>query len=271
MATSVGSTGGMFGAQFGLAALNTRPPCPPDLNNDGFLDLFVGNSANFAPQNNRLFINNGNGGFMAAAAGPINSDGGCSFGSAFSDYHNDGDLDLFVANGFCSGLIFNYLYQNDGTGVFSRDQTSLPIYLTSCSFGAAWGDLNDDGFPDLVVANCKKNAAAALPNHSVFMNNGNENHWLKIKLIGMVSNQAAIGAQIRVKATINGQSVTQLRDISAQSGYCGQNSLTAHFGFGKGTQIDSIHIKWPSGLIQPLGSTAVDQTITVVEGQSSRW
>ncbi len=240
-----------------------------DVNNDGLLDLFVGNSGNFAPENNRLFINNGNGGFTTAAQGPVNTDGGCSFGSAFTDYDNDGDLDLFVANGFCSGTINNFLYQNDGAGGFTRDLTSLPSYLTPCSYGAAWGDLNDDGFPDLVVANCKRNSAAAQPNHSVFINSNNGNNWLKIKLIGVNSNQAAIGAQIRVKAVINGQSVTQLRDISAQSGYCGQNSLTAHFGFGTGTQIDSIHIKWPSGQEQQLGNFSVNQTITVVEGQSS--
>lgn len=240
-----------------------------DVNNDGLLDLFVGNSGNFAPQNNRLFINNGNGGFTVAPQGAINTDGGCSFGSAFTDYDNDGDLDLFVANGFCSGTINNFLYQNDGAGGYTRDLTSLPSYLTPCSFGAAWGDLNDDGFPDLVVANCKRNSTAAQPNHSVFLNNGNGNNWLKIKLIGVNSNQAAIGAQIRVKATINGQSVTQLREISAQSGYCGQNSLTAQFGFGTGNHIDSIHIKWPSGQEQQLANIAVNQTITVVEGQAS--
>ncbi len=240
-----------------------------DVNNDGFLDLFVGNSGNFLPENNRLFLNNGTGGFTIAASGPINTDGGCTFGSAFSDFDNDGDLDLFVANGFCSGVTLNYLYQNDGTGVFTRDNTSLPSYITPCSYGTAWGDLNEDGFPDLVVANCKKTSTVPQPNHSVFINNGNANHWLKIKLIGTASNQAAIGAQIRVKATINGQSVTQLRDISAQSGYCGQNSLTAHFGFGATTQIDSIAVQWPSGQAQLLGNTAVDQTITVVEGQAS--
>lgn len=240
-----------------------------DVNNDGLLDLFVGNSGNFAPENNRLFINNGNGGFTVAPQGAINTDGGCSFGSAFADYDNDGDLDLFVANGFCSGTINNFLYQNDGAGVFTRDLTGLPNYATPCSYGVAWGDLNEDGFQDLVIANCKRNSAAAQPNHSVFLNNDNGNNWLKIKLIGVNSNQAAIGAQIRVKATINGQPVTQLRDISAQSGYCGQNSLTAHFGFGATTQIDSIEIRWPSGLQQLLGNTAVNQTITVVEGQAS--
>ena len=240
-----------------------------DVNNDGLLDLFVGNTGNFVPDNNRLFLNNGAGGFVAAAPGPISTDGGCSFGSAFEDYDNDGDLDLFVANGFCNGLIVNFLYKNDGAGNFVRDQDALPSFITPCSYGAAWGDLNDDGFPDLVVANCKKTNTAPQPNHSVFINNGNGNNWLKIKLIGVTSNLSAIGARIRVSTNNGGQALHQIREISAQSGYCGQNSLTAHFGAGASAQIDSISIRWPSGLIQTLGITPVNQTITVVEGQSS--
>ncbi|HOY06906.1 MAG TPA: CRTAC1 family protein [Saprospiraceae bacterium] len=236
-----------------------------DVNNDGFLDLFVGNTGNFVPDNNRLFMNNGNGSFTAAAPGPINSDGGCSFGSAFEDYDNDGDLDLFVANGFCNGLTVNFLYKNNGAGIFERDNSALDSYITTCSYGAAWGDLNDDGFPDLVVANCKKTPTAPEPNHSVFMNKGNGNHWLKIRLVGTASNRSAIGARILVKAVIDGQPVTQVREITAQSGYCGQNSLTAHFGLGASVQADSVFVKWPSGQEQALGMTAAGQVITIVE------
>lgn len=240
-----------------------------DVNNDGWLDLFVGNTGNFTPDHNRLFMNNGDGSFTAAAPGPINSDGGCSFGSAFADYDNDGDLDLFVANGYCNGVTTNFLYKNTGSGVFERDLTGLPNYITPCSYGTAWGDLDDNGFPDLVIANCKKTNASAQPNHTVFMNSGNDNHWLKIKLVGTTSNRSAIGARIRVTAVIDGQTVSQIREISAQSGYCGQNSLTAQFGLGTAMQADSIFIRWPSGLEQLLGQTAAGQTITVVEGQSS--
>ncbi len=240
-----------------------------DVNNDGWLDLFVGNTGDFLPQPNRLFINNGNGGFTPAPEGPINTDGGCTFGSAFADYDNDGDLDLFVANGFCTGLTVNYLYKNDGTGVFERDQTSLPNYVTPCSYGTAWGDLNNDGFPDLVVATCKKSSSAPQPDNFVFINNGNDNHWLNIKLQGTVSNRAAIGAQVSVTATINGQTVKQLREISAQSGYCGQNSLIAHFGLGYATDVHVIKIRWPSGLEEVFGNMAADQTILIQENQSS--
>lgn len=240
-----------------------------DVNNDGFQDLFVGNSAYFQEQSNRLYINNGSGGFTEAPSSAINLDGGCSYGSAFADYDNDGDLDLFVANGFCNGDIVNFLYKNNGFGGFSRDEESLPNFVTPCSFGTAWGDLNNDGFQDLVVSTCKNSSASPQPKNLAFINNGNSNHWLKVALTGTTSNHSAIGAKVLLKATINGQSVTQTREISAQTGYCGQNSLVAHFGLGASTAIESVTVLWPSGLEQVFGNINVDKTISIIEGQSS--
>ena len=240
-----------------------------DVNNDGFQDLFVGNSAYFEEQPNRLYINNGAGGFTEAPSGAINLDGGCSYGSAFADYDNDGDLDLFVANGFCNGNIVNFLYKNNGFGSFSRDEESLPNFVTPCSFGTAWGDLNNDGFQDLVVSTCKNSNASPQPKNLAFINNGNNNHWLKVALTGTTSNHSAIGAKVLLKATINGQSVTQTREISAQTGYCGQNSLIAHFGLGASTAIESVTVLWPSGIEQVFGNITADKTLKIVEGQSS--
>ena len=68
-----------------------------DLNNDGWLDLFVANG-NLTSQNNSLFINNRNGGFIKVLTGPVVTDGGSSIGGAFADYNNDGKSDLFVTN-----------------------------------------------------------------------------------------------------------------------------------------------------------------------------
>lgn len=240
-----------------------------DVNNDGWQDLFVGNAGYFQAQTNRLFLNNGVGGFTAAAAGPISTDASCSYGSAFADYDNDGDLDLWVSNGFCNPPVLNYLYQNDGTGHFTRDLTALSDFTTPCSFGAAWGDLDNNGFPDLVVSTCKNTSAAPLPNNMVWMNQGNGHHWLKIQLAGTVSNRSAIGAQIRLFATINGQNTVQLREISAQTGYCGQNSLIAHFGLGTTTQADSVQVWWPSGMKQTFHNLPSDAQILLTENNSS--
>ncbi len=238
-----------------------------DVNNDGFPDLFVGNAGYFQSQTNRLFINNGNGGFTAAPAGPINTDASTTYGSAFADYDNDGDLDLFAANGYHDAAIVNFLYNNNGSGQFTRDLTALPNYSTPCSFGTAWGDLDNNGFQDLVVATCKNNPSDPQPTNMVWMNNGNGNHWIKFRLVGTISNAAAIGAKIRLFATINGQNLQQLREISAQTGYCGQNSLIVHFGLGAATAIDSVRVEWPAGSHQTLVQVEAD-TLYMISEQS---
>jgi enediyne biosynthesis protein E4 len=235
-----------------------------DVDNDGDLDLFVANSGNFAAQNNQLFLND-NGSFNAVNTGDLVTDGGCSFGSNFGDYDNDGDLDLVVSNGFCNGSIVNFLYQNDGLGNFSRDLTSMDDLATPCSYGSAWGDVNNDGFLDLGIATCKNGSAAPLPNNLFYLNNGNENNWLKIKLIGTESNRSAIGARVWVTANIGGQSVTQLREISAQSGYCGQNSLTAHFGLGDATMLESVRVKFPGGQDTVFTAIFANQLVCITE------
>jgi hypothetical protein len=73
---------------------------------------------------------------------------------------------------------------------------------------------------------------------------------LEIHLLGSKSNRAAIGAKLRVKSTINGKSIWQMREISAQTGYAGQNSLTAHFGLANAKQVDELVVEWPNGIKQ---------------------
>ncbi|NUN99166.1 MAG: VCBS repeat-containing protein [Saprospiraceae bacterium] len=229
-----------------------------DVDNDGDFDVFVANAGYFQTQNNQLFLNN-NGNFTEVTTGQLVTDGGCSYGSAFGDVDNDGDLDLAVANGYCNGTIVNFLYLNDGEGNFTRATTET--LTTPCSFGLAFGDYDNDGFLDLAIATCKNANASPQPNNLLYHNNGNGNKWLKIKLEGVVSNRAAIGAKIRIK-TIAGW---QLRDISAQSGYNGQNSLIAHFGLGTANSVDSVVVEWPSGIRQYLTQVAPNQQLLVVE------
>ncbi|MFN7115568.1 MAG: FG-GAP-like repeat-containing protein [Saprospiraceae bacterium] len=237
-----------------------------DVDNDGDFDVIICNSGNFAPQNNQLFFNNGNGTFSEVTEGSVVTDGGCSFGSAFGDVDNDGDLDLVVANGYCSGEIRNLLYLNNGQGQFTRAPESLE---TPCSFGLALSDYDKDGFLDLAISTCKNANASPLPNNLLYHNNGNNNKWLKIKLEGTTSNRAAIGTKVRIKTTINGQSLWQLREISAQSGYNGQNSLTAHFGLKDATSVDSVIIDWTSGNRQVLTNVMANQQLFVLEANTT--
>ncbi|MBI5917588.1 MAG: CRTAC1 family protein [Bacteroidetes bacterium] len=236
-----------------------------DVDNDGDLDLFVANADYFAPQYNQLFKNNGNGTFTEVTTGPLVTDISCSYGSNFGDYDNDGDLDLVVSNGYCTGEILNFLYQNDGLGNFTRDLEALADYTTPCSYGAAWGDVNNDGFLDLGIATCKNTSSSPLPVNLFYLNQTNCNNWLKIKLTGTVSNRSAIGARVWVTATIGGQLVTQVREISAQTGYCGQNSLTVHFGLGDAQSVDEVRVRFGCGEDTTLTGIAPNQLLEITE------
>ncbi len=141
---SVVSTSG--GATFGSAWIDT--------DNDGDLDLFV---VNYNGQNNSLFRNDGAGTFSAlgvADAGSIVSDGGNSFGTAWGDYDNDGDIDAFVAN--ASPTVTNeadFLYRNDGAGFFTRVLAGPVATAGGFTTGASWVDYDNDGFLDLFAVN----------------------------------------------------------------------------------------------------------------------
>jgi hypothetical protein len=236
-----------------------------DVDNDGDLDLFVANSLFFSQQNNQFFLNDGDGTFTEVTTGPLVTDGGSSYGSNFGDYDNDGDLDLVVANGFLNGQIVNFLYQNDGHGNFTRDLQSIENLNTPCSYGVAWGDADNDGFLDLGIATCKNSGTSPPPPNLFYLNDGNCHNWLKIKPEGTLSNRSAIGAKVWVTATIGGQTVTQLREISAQSGHCGQNSLTAHFGLGDAQSVTEVRVQFPSLQDTTLTGVALNQVLQISE------
>jgi hypothetical protein len=237
-----------------------------DIDNDGDPDLFTGNSGNFTSQKNQLFMNNGDGSFTEVTAGDVVTDSKCTFSSAFEDYDNDGDLDLAVSNGFCNGSILNFLYQNDGTGVFTRDMTSIADLSTPCSYGCAFGDVNNDGFPDLAFATCDNDNSGSDPDDIFYMNNGNGNHWLKIKLEGSNVNSSAIGAKVKIRSIINGNVVWQYREVTTQSGYCSQNSMNVHFGLGNAATADTLIIIFPGGKDTTITNLAPDQQLFVKEG-----
>ena len=219
------------------------------------MDLFV---ANYENQNNFLYRNNGDGTFTKITTGDIVTDGGQSVGSGWGDYDNDGDLDLFVTNRWGED---NFLYSNNGDGTFTKVTTGNIVTDGSYSGGGSWGDYDNDGDLDLFVAN----GGGSSQNNFLYANNGNSNRWINIKCVGTVSNTSAIGVKVRVKATINGTPVWQMREISGQTGYGSQNSLNAEFGLGDAAIIDSVKIEWPSGMVQVLTDVAVNQFLEVVE------
>ncbi|MFQ6607271.1 MAG: FG-GAP-like repeat-containing protein [Fidelibacterota bacterium] len=230
-----------------------------DYDNDGDLDLFVSNASY---TDNFLYRNEGEGTFIRITEGEIVNDGGTSNGAAWGDYDNDGDLDLYVSNAEFQN---NFLYDNNGDGTFTKDTSTTLTFSNSMSKGGSWADIDNDGDLDLLVA-CSHNE----PNE-LYINEGNDNHWLKVKCIGNSSNTAAIGTKVRVKATVGEYAIAvwQMREISSGTGRLSQNSLIAHFGLGTALMVDSLVIEWPSGLVEILVNIPADQMMTLTEGEST--
>lgn len=229
-----------------------------DYDNDGDLDLFV---ANYFNENNFLYRNDGSGIFTKITTGEIVNDGGASVGSAWGDCDNDGDLDLLVSN---DNNINEFFYLNNGNGTFTKVTTGDIVTSGGRSNGSTWGDYDNDGDLDIYIANGNQSPAQ---NNFLFRNDGNSNNWINILCKGTVSNKSAIGTRLYIKATINGVPVRQMREISGQTGYNAQNSINEEFGLGNAAQIDSLIIKWPSGMTDTYTNLTHNRFITAVEGQ----
>jgi hypothetical protein len=232
-----------------------------DFDNDGLPDLFVTGADGTA----RLYHNSGNGSFTNVTSVPMVSlglpAGASANGAAWGDYDNDGYLDLVVT---CIGAP-TALFHNNGDGTFTRIFDGDPvkdggpgISTTSC----AWVDYDNDGFLDLFTA--RNTQDTYLISNLLYHNEGNTNGWLKVRLVGSVSNRSAIGAKVRVRATIGGKTFWQLREINSGGGW-DVVPLVAHFGLGNATNIDVLRIEWPSGAVQELHNQAPRQMLTITE------
>ena len=143
----------------------------------------------------------------------------------------------------------------DGTFV---EVTIDPLTTDPASSGAsAWADYDIDGFLDALA--CSR--ALNTPN-DLYRNDGSQNRWILLKLAGTVSNRSAIGAKVRAQATIWGQSVQQMREVSGTP-YAGD--LRAHFGLGDATNVTTLRIEWPSGIVQEFANVATSQILTITE------
>ena len=239
--------------------LDTRGCAWADFDNDGDLDVFVANGdlygTSLGPnQTSCLFRNQGNGRFTKMLEGALVTDRGISMGGAWGDYDNDGLVDLFVVDAAGN----NRLYHNEGSGTFARVTSGSPVNDSGQSQACTWGDYDNDGFLDLFVANQSNQ-----PNF-LYQNSRNGNSWMKVRCVGTVSNRSAMGAKVRLKATIRGEAIEQLRELTGGDGRSGQ-TLIAHFGLGDATGIDLVRVEWPSGIVQELHDVAPGQFLTIAE------
>jgi enediyne biosynthesis protein E4 len=233
-----------------------------DMDDDGDLDLMIATGV-LGTYHDLLYRNNGDGTFTKITDSPVVNDATWSGGSAWGDFDSDGDLDLFV--GGYDG--HNRLYENDGTGTFVSIDTGIVVTDGNYTMGTGWADYDNDGDIDLFTA--RNNYYGG--NNCLYRNDGAGNNWLEVRCVGTVSNRSAIGARLRAKAHIGSSYLWQTREVSSQTGgsNSGQSSLLASFGLGDASTVDTLVVRWPSGIVQTLVSVGVNQILTVTEQQSA--
>jgi hypothetical protein len=232
-----------------------------DYNNDGLLDIWVSDDGYCS-----LYENQGNGVFteMAYPSGiSVAAAQHVGWSSAFIDYDNDGDADIFKTNGELKHLYGqeDQLFENNGNGKYTDVSVERGAYFKEelVGRGAAFGDYDNDGDIDVYIVN--------LHDYGVLLRNdhGNDNSWIKLHLIGTKSNRDGIGA--RVKITANGKE--QIAQKKSASGYLSQSDPRIHFGLGEATVVDKIEVIWPSGDVQVLEQVEAGQIITITEGEDA--
>jgi hypothetical protein len=245
-----------------------------DFDQDGWMDLFV---ANVDREMYSLYRNNHDESFEdAAGANGIASATRLmsGWGLKFFDFDNDGNLDLFLANGNPDDLIEQIhpqvkyeepplLFRGTGKGFRDISAQSGPIFAQPLSArGMAIGDFNNDGAVDVLIA--VNNAAPVLLRNNV----GAQNHWLGIKLAGKKSNPDAIGARITYQA----QDLKQSRMKVGGGSYLSDHDPRVVLGIGQRSKIDWLEIKWPlpGGATERFTNLPVDRYITIVEGEG-KW
>ena len=229
-----------------------------DYNNDGYLDLII---TGFSDRGNinilRLYKNNGDGTFddVSNKAGfhciKTNS-------ATWGDYDNDGYLDIYVSTQFS---YFDHLLHNDGDGTFS-DMTSQEgiTHPSNTTMNSVWADYDQDGFLDLYV---NTYYSEDLSKNYLYRNNGNDNNWLVVELKGSIGNKNGIGARVILFAN----TLFSIREVDGGLGTF-QNSLPVEFGLGKVNKVDSLVIKWPSGIVDTYRDIQPNQYLIARENEA---
>jgi hypothetical protein len=251
-----------------------------DCDNDGWLDIFVSSysatladiAADYLGQshkggNARLYRNNHDGTFTdvskPAGVARVLHTMGCNFG----DFDNDGWLDFYAGTGDpdFSTLIPNRAFRNNNGTNFQEVTSALGIGHLQKGHGVAFADLDNNGSQDIYEVIGGAYAGDNYRN-ALFVNPGNSNHWLTLKLEGVKSNRAAVGARIRVIARTSNGTRSIYRTVTTGSSF-GANPLRQEIGLGDAQKIEAIEIFWPlTEQTQRVTGVTMDRFYKIREG-----
>ena len=192
------------------------------------------------------------------------------WGIAFIDLDGDGWKDLIIANGHVypevdrAAVGDRYLqktlvYRNLGNGKFAdiSDQAGPALEVPRPARGLAVGDLDGDGRPEVVIVNM--NAAPSL-----LKNQGAQQNYLAISLVGTKSNRSAIGSRV----TVDAGGHVQTDEVMSGGSYYSQNDMTLYFGLGQSDSVKRIEVRWPNGGTQEWKDVAANRKIALTEGSA---
>jgi enediyne biosynthesis protein E4 len=193
------------------------------------------------------------------------------FGVGWFDYDNDGWLDLFAANGAVTLMPTlrntpypfqqrNQLFRNGGPAAGFREvtQTAGPAFqLAEVSRGAAFGDVDNDGDVDLLIANNNGPARLLLNEASA------RHHWLAVRLEGVKANRDGLGARVTVRR--KGQPPL-MRRTHTDGSYLSARDSRVHFGLGATTEIEAVEVQWPGGEQERWTNVRADRQTTLRQG-----
>lgn len=235
-----------------------------DFNNDGFQDVFVTDFANGfeiygLPIDYKLFMNQAGGNFINVAPQMGVNGSTMGWGALWVDYDNDCFEDLYVATSFINTNgnpeETSFLYRNNEGNGFTEINDSIFGDIINSSYCPVKGDINNDGFYDIVVL-----TDSIDPN--VLLNSGNNgNGYIKITPVGIVSNKQAIGAKVKVYAA--GQS--QYQTVFCGTALCAQYSQHMIFGVKNASIVDSVEVIFPSGIVVKEHNLPINQDYTIFE------
>lgn len=238
-----------------------------DLDNDGVPDIF--HTAMYG-DNFPLYHNLG-GGQFEESTGPAGLMGPTSkltaWGTGLYDFDNDGWKDIFTANASIldNALLVEHrayelpdsLFRSLG-GLHFQDVSATAgadFVRPAAHRGAAFGDFNNDGRMDVAVS------VLNAPPQLLINRTNSPNHWILLKLVGTVDNRDGLGTQVKLTTARGSQWNTSTTAV----GYNSSSDKRVHFGLGDAAVIDSIELRWPSGVRQVLHGIQADQVLTVVE------
>ena len=261
-----------------------------DMNKDGLLDIVY---TNYAAEVNTLayLIDNksSNDGKLRNAVFEQDFDSpmvhkltwpNISWGPGLFDLDNDGDLDLFFANGHLNSVSgdnrqSNLLFENNGNGIFKDISSSSGILNTGKRIhrSSIFGDYDNDGKVDIYITVNGQQIEDGKGNTIFDQYQGkgilfknlslSDNNWIKIRLEGVNSNRDAFGTSV----ILHTNNISHKQSLISGQGYFSNNAKELYFGLGDIEFIDEIEILWPSGLKQSFNDVKTKQTIYILEGE----